>query len=184
MVKFSPILIASLMTVSVASEAGFLSGSVYEEVGNEYGIDPVLLYAVSLTESGFSLKGKKLIKPWPWTLAYPGGAFFAATKKDAELELKRLQSLGISSIDVGLMQVNLRWNGHLTKDKDVFDPKTNLRIGSEILRKALASSPGDLADGIGRYHTWTANSRQAGYALKVLRTYKRIKALDKEIKEG
>lgn len=184
MSKLGSIITAGLMTFSVASEAGFLSGSVYEEIGNEYGIDPVLLYAVSLTESGFAVNGKKQIKPWPWTLAYPGGAFFAATKRDAELELKRLQSLGISSIDVGLMQVNLRWNSHLTKDKDVFDPKTNLRIGSEILRKALTSSPGDLVDGIGRYHTWTANSRQAGYALKVLRTYKRIKSLEKNTKEG
>ena len=35
--------------------SNFLTGSIYERIANEVGLDPLLLYSVSISESGFSM---------------------------------------------------------------------------------------------------------------------------------
>lgn len=165
-------------TLFIAANSAFasfnLKGSIYETVANEVGLDPLLLYSVSMTESGFSPENSHYKQPWPWTICSADGSFFAATKKDAENEVRRLKSLGFKSVDVGLMQVNLLWHGTKLKQDDLFDPLHNLRVGARILKKALDSADGDLVTGIGRYHNWSSGYRQARYALQVLRTYKSL----------
>ncbi len=164
-----------LLTACSCAAATPVSGTLFETVGQEYSIDPLLLYSISLTESGFKVNGSGNTKPWAWTLCYPGGSFYADTKEDAYLELARLKHQGIRLVDVGLMQINLHWNSHLIEeDMDVFDPLTNLRLGAQVLREALESTP-SLARGVGRFHTWKDSRRQAAYAYKVLSTYKRLK---------
>lgn len=34
--------------------SNFLAGSIYERIANEVGLDPLLLYSVSISESGFA----------------------------------------------------------------------------------------------------------------------------------
>ena len=173
----SLVLIGSL---SSASEAKFLQNTIYDQVAQEHGLDPILLYSVSLRESGFSPASKRSFQqPWPWAICYEGGSFFAKNKKEAEHKLRELKNSGYTSIDVGLMQINLLWHkDKIAPNTDIFDPLTNLRIGAKILKNALNSCKGDLVTGIGRYHTWTANRRQAGYVVKVLSTYKQISKLN------
>ena len=118
-------------------------------------LDPLLLYSVSISESGFAPANKKVKQPWPWAVCSSQGSFFAASKKDAEIEVARLKKMGIKSVDVGLMQVNLLWHSNKINHKEMFDP-------------------GDLVTGIGRYHNWSDSGRQARYALKVLKTYKQL----------
>lgn len=166
-----------LLSAGHAASGTALSGTIFEEVGKEFAIDPALLYAVSLCESGFKAAGDEKRRPWPWTLRYPGGALYAASKKDAELELQRLRRLGVASIDAGLMQINLRWHRDRIKDADILDPATNLRFGARILKEALNSAPENLALGIARFHSWTDAERQRNYSTRVLRTYRRLKDL-------
>lgn len=168
-------LLAGMLSAGQNAYAASLSGTIFEQVGEDVAIDPLLLYAVALCESGFKPAGSDRARPWPWTLRYPGGALYAESKKDALLELKRLNSLGIDSIDAGLMQINLRWHRKLTEGADIFDPETNLRTGARILKDTLNSAPGNLALGIGRFHTWVNSEKQTEYSLKVLRTYRRLK---------
>ena len=154
--------------------SNFLTGSIYERIANEVGLDPLLLYSVSISESGFAPTNKKVKQPWPWAVCSSQGSFFAASKKDAEIEVARLKKMGIKSVDVGLMQVNLLWHSNKINHKEMFDPEINLRTGAKILKKALDSASGDLVTGIGRYHNWSDSGRQARYALKVLKTYKQL----------
>lgn len=164
-----------MLVISGAHASDFLTGSIYEQVGAEEGIDPILLYSVSLRESGFTPANTGLTQPWPWALCFNGRSFYGSTKKEAEKEMAYLRKAGLTNIDVGLMQVNLRWHSaSLKPGEDIFDPLTNLRIGARILKSALDSASGDLVTGIGRYHSWRDSTRQANYALGVLKTYKKI----------
>ena len=40
--------------------SNFLTGSIYERIANEVGLDPLLLYSVSISESGFVPANKKV----------------------------------------------------------------------------------------------------------------------------
>lgn len=117
--------------------SNFLAGSIYERIANEVGLDPLLLYSVSISESGFAPAHKKVKQPWPWAVCSSQGSFFAASKKDAEIEVARLKKMGIKSVDVGLMQVNLLWHSNKIDHKEMFDPEINLRTGAKILKKHL-----------------------------------------------
>jgi soluble lytic murein transglycosylase-like protein len=39
--------------------SNFLTGSIYERIANEVGLDPLLLYSISISESGFAPAIKK-----------------------------------------------------------------------------------------------------------------------------
>lgn len=152
----------------------FLKKSVFEKVALESGIDALLLYSVAITESAASA-GRNLAAPHKYALrsddlvAYPKNKD-EALKTLAEWRKKR------TSIDVGLMQINLRWHGHrVDNPNELFNPETNLRVASQILIEAMKSSPFDVVTAIGRYHTWD-KIRGEKYANRVLAVYRELKA--------
>ena len=67
-----------------------------------------LLHAVSLTESGRWHDKAQAAIAWPWTITAGGKGKYFRTKAKALDEVKRLQSQGISNIDVGCMQKRAR----------------------------------------------------------------------------
>ena len=70
--------------------------------------------------------------------------------------------------------MNIRWHGHrVDRLESLLDPKTNLGVGAAILKEALASAPGDLTTGIGRYHS-TRPERAKAYARTVLSLYRHL----------
>ncbi|MFZ6765060.1 transglycosylase SLT domain-containing protein [Pseudoroseomonas sp. WGS1072] len=146
-----------------------LHGTIWEEAANRAGVaDPLLLYAISLVEAGRSA-GSGRIAPWPWTVRTPNGPVFAESREAAELLLRTLPR--DSNSDIGLMQVNLRHNGHLAASvEDLLDPASNLRIAASILRRAMDSIPLDPVLGVGRYHSWT-EWRAREYGTLVWATY-------------
>lgn len=139
-----------LLSTTTAPKALELTGTGWEQAAMQAGLDPLMLYAVALTESGrVSEKGQ--IKPWPWTLNIEGRAHFTDTRKEAAALLAAHRG---KSMDVGLLQVNTRWHGHRIDDVEaLLEPAINLEIGASILEDALTSAPGDLTAGIGRYHS-------------------------------
>ena len=145
-----------------------LDGTVWESAARTEGnLDPLLLYAIALTESGRA-DGEGKIKPWPWALNVEGKAFFAGTREEAA---ELLETYRGRSVDVGLLQVNTRWHGHRVQDLvHLLDPETNLTVGARILKEALDASPGDLTAGIGRYHSGRQD-RARRYARIVVRIY-------------
>ena len=83
-----------------------LNGTVWESAARTEGnLDPLLLYAIALTESGRA-DGEGKIKPWPWALNVEGKALFAGTREEAA---ELLETYRGQSVDVGLLQVNTRW---------------------------------------------------------------------------
>ncbi len=156
------------LLATTAVKALDLSGTEWDRAAATADIDPLMLYAVALTESGRASPGGG-IAPWPWTLNVAGRAHFAETREAAATLLAEHPG---KSVDVGLLQVNTHWHGHRIADIEaLLDPAVNLEIGAAILEEAIESAPGDLSTGIGRYHSSRPEHAEP-YARAVLSFYR------------
>lgn len=161
------ILIGTLVTPN-AVNAFSLQGTVWSEAAGV--VDPQLLYAVALAESKKVVNGQ--VRPWPWTVNTNGKGYYFDTRDEAETFVDNLVAKGVKSIDVGPLQINLRWNGHRVKNhNDLFDLPTAVRVGADILKEAMNSSPNDKALAVGRYHNWQDDRRARNYGVKVLQYF-------------
>jgi soluble lytic murein transglycosylase-like protein len=162
------VLLASLLSCAGAGDARALdlSATRWEAVAQRHGVEPLVLYGVALQESR-RLRGENLISPWPWTLRSPEGPRFYDSKDAAVAELRELLTR-YRNIDVGLMQVNLQWHGHRASPDALLDAGMNLEVAAGILATAIASAPGDLELGIGRYHHWRSEAVARAYGRRVL----------------
>ena len=150
-----------------------LRDTAWAEAAAPYDLDPALLYAIALMESGRPRAGG--LAPWPWTLWLPGqGGVFLETREQA---LSTLRASSSTAVDVGLMQVNLRANGHRVRNpEELLEPERNLEIAAVILSEALATAPGDLELGIGRYHS-PDEARARDYGRTVLTIWRGLQQL-------
>lgn len=154
-----------------------LSGTIFDTAAQAYDLDPLLVYSVALAESA-SGRGNGSISPWPWTLRVPGLPFYAKSEDQAKEKLVEFQEKYGRAIDVGFMQVNIRWNGHRVESPvDLLDPVTNVMVGAEVLSEAIKSSPNDLELGVGRYHNWQDEIRARNYGSRVLAIYRNLSEL-------
>lgn len=175
--RYNALTAGMLVLVSPFAFSFNLSNTLFEKAGTKYGLDPLLIYSVALAESA-SGRGKGYISPWAWTLRSPSVAFYANDQEKAEHKLSEFISTYGDSIDVGYMQINIKWHGSRVNNyNDLLDPETNIFLGSEILKTAISSAPGDPSLGIGRYHHWADENRSREYGNRVLRIYEGLKQL-------
>ncbi|WP_024608507.1 lytic transglycosylase domain-containing protein [Pseudoalteromonas sp. TAB23] len=178
--KLTLISIAFTFASSSFSVSAFdLSGTEFASAAKRYNLDPILLYSVALAESA-SGRGNEKISPWPWTLRTIKEPFYALNQNQAVTRLTQLlkEKGSKTSVDIGLMQINLFWHGHRVKTPvDLLDPVINLDTGAQILSETIASASGDLELGIGRYHNWKDHVRSRAYGRRVLSIYNQIKTL-------
>lgn len=156
-----------------------LSRTNWSKTAERYGLDPYVLYAVALIESAKISDGKAY--PWPWALNEGGKASYPTTSAGAIKRINEQMESGRKNIDVGLMQVNLRWHGNRVPSIDhLIDPATNIDIGAQILAESMASVPNDTALGIGRYHAWSDRLEAYRYGQRVLNLAGRLKIDDRK----
>ena len=155
----------------------FLRDTAWWGVAEQRHLDPYILYAVALVES--AKVSRRVAKPWPWALNRQGRAFIPSSLTEAKDILGGSLAKGVRSIDVGLMQVNVRWQGHrVGKPEELLDPATNLRVGADILAESIGSAPGNLVLGIGRYHAgFQDEARAYRYGRRVLAVARQIRRL-------
>jgi len=174
---FGLVLSLCATTRTQASSGLNLHGTPISEAARRHGVDPLLVYAVALVESA-KAQNKSQVRPWPWALSSPDGGVYAASKQEATSALERLSKMHGKNVDVGLMQVNLRWHGHKVKNAtDLLDMQTNLDVACAILSEAISSAPGDLSLGIGRYHHWKDEQRARDYGQRVIGIWQKLQAL-------
>jgi len=111
--KFRALLFGLVLSLCATTQAQAysglnLQGTPISEAARRHGIDPLLVYAVALVESA-KAQNRTQVRPWPWTLSSPDGGVYAASKQEATSVLERLSKAHGKNVDVGLMQVNLRW---------------------------------------------------------------------------
>ncbi len=116
---------------------------------------PGLLHAIGLVESGRRDPRTGERRPWPWTVSAEGIGTYYANKADAITAVQALQARGISSIDVGCMQVNLFYHPTAFRSLDeAFDPAPNARYAARFLT-ALYARTRDWPAAAAAYHSFT-----------------------------
>lgn len=102
-----------------------------------------------------------------------GYSLFPQSATEAQELLDQLIKL-TPDVGIGLMQVHYRYHRkrYSVTPADLLDPRANITIGCDILRRAL-KQPGGLAQRIGRYNARSRDKRLV-YAQKVLAALKYI----------
>lgn len=134
-----------------------------------------LLAAIGLTESGRVVARKRTV--WPWTVNAEGAGHYFESKEDAIAFVEDLQADGVTSIDVGCMQINLKHHADAFANlDDAFDPATNVEYGAEF----LTSLKGELRTwlkAVRRYHSATPEKGEA-YGERVMANWDAAKGGD------
>lgn len=145
------------------------------------GVDPLLLYALTLVESNDTAPSRGIAKgsvaPWPYTLREPSRAYRYDTKEEA-LEAAKEILLRTEVLDIGWAQVNWRWHKENVRSlEDLLDPLYNLQYASQYLQESMALAPNDPALGIGYYHIRANKDRARNYGERVLAVKRNLETL-------
>lgn len=139
---------------------------VYER---SFTIPQGLLTAISLVESGRQGIADHTVA-WPWTINVNGQGRYFETKDEAVAETRKLLDSGQRSIDVGCMQINLRYHPNAFRSiEDAFDPATNVAYGAQYLA-SLHRLQGSWAKAVERYHS-SDDGRREQYRERVIATW-------------
>ena len=116
---------------------------------------PGLLHAIGLVESGRRDPRTGQRRPWPWTVSAEGVGTYYASKADAIAAVELLRDRGITSVDVGCMQVNLFYHpAAFATLADAFDPAINARYAARFLHD-LYGRTRDWPAAAAAYHSFT-----------------------------
>ncbi|HLN23209.1 MAG TPA: lytic transglycosylase domain-containing protein [Patescibacteria group bacterium] len=123
--------------------AGFACASHFPAAERAQGIPSGLLSSIAQVESGVN----------PWAINAEGEGHIFATKAEAIAEVRRLQASGVRSIDVGCMQINLKYHPTAFASLDeAFDPAHNVAYAARFLHDLQETSE-SWDDAVARYHS-------------------------------
>jgi len=169
---FIAITTALLLSVTAEASSKFsksidLCKTASHAAERKYGIPQNLLRAISLTESGRWNEKDKANIAWPWTVASGKAGEFFPTKSEAIRYVKSLQAKGIKNIDVGCMQINLRYHPEAFNNlNEAFDPYKNTNYAGDFLSRLFKETKSWTA-AAGRYHS-SEPTKNMYYREKVL----------------
>ncbi len=107
-----------------------------DKAEKNYQIKSNLLQTIASVESGRwnAQAGKRVA--WPWTVHANGKGRYYKSKAEAIAAVKDMQQKGITNIDVGCMQINLKYHGKAFANlEEAFDPEKNVAYSAKFLRK-------------------------------------------------
>lgn len=140
----------------------------------KYGIKEHLLQTISSVETGHWGDENGKFVSWPWTINANGTGYHFKTKAEAVAKVKSLQAKGITSIDVGCMQVSLKYHGTAFDSiEDALDPEINMEYSAKFLSKLYARR-GDWQKAAMAYHS-KAPSRGLRYKNRLVSRFEQIK---------
>ena len=120
-----------------------------------HGIPTGFLLAIGRVESGRLDPQSGNVQPWPWTIDINAKGTFFDSRMDAVAFVEAAQQVGIQSIDVGCMQVNLLQHPNaFSTVSDAFDPVINANYAARFLVD-LEHESGDWVTAAGLYHSRT-----------------------------
>jgi hypothetical protein len=151
--------VAVLLASSVASVGETNPAAMCEAaIGNaerRYGLPPHLLASIGLVETGRPDAGTGRVRPWPWSVQANNVGHYFATKAEAVKWVQDAEVQGISSIDVGCLQVNLYFHATAFDALDnAFDPTLNVDYAARFLTQ-LHTETNDWVQATGFYHSRT-----------------------------
>jgi len=138
------------------------------EAEKRYGLPENLLLALGLQEAGYqSAEGLTI---WPWSVNAAGEGRRFKSRAAAINYVYQKQAEGIESIDIGCLQINLRWHPDAFPGvAEGFDPQRNINYAARFLSELYAES-GDWWLAAGRYHSHSPEP-QGRYLAGLKRNY-------------
>ena len=128
-------------------------GSAITVAATRHHLPEGLLQAIAETESGRYDPRSNARIPWPWTVTARGTGRFFATKADAIVYVRDLWANGITSIDVGCLQVNLHYHpAAFATLAQAFDPSTNADYAATFLTTLHRPDAG-WSEAVADYHS-------------------------------
>ncbi|OAN50861.1 murein transglycosylase [Paramagnetospirillum marisnigri] len=135
-----------------------------------YGIPQALLHSISIVESGRYDAGHRAVIAWPWTVMAEGQGRYFPSKAEAVAEVRKLKARGVQNIDVGCMQVNLRYHPTAFANlEEAFEPSANIGYAARFL-KGLFDATGHWPTAASYYHSQTP-SLAAIYREKLMKVW-------------
>lgn len=130
-------------------------GSAITAAEKVRGTAPGLLGAIGLVESGRTDPRTRVRAPWPWTVNAEGIGTYYPGKAEAIRAVQALQARGVTSVDVGCMQVNLLHHPTAFRSLDeAFDPAANALYAAGFLTR-LYARVGTWPGAAAAYHSFT-----------------------------
>lgn len=133
---------------------------------DRYGIPNNLLLAIGLQETGRNVDGALTV--WPYAANAAGTGKYFGSRSEAVRWVSAKRRSGVRSVDVGCMQINLRWHPDAFDSvREGYDPRVNVDYAARLLRDRFDRS-GDWLQAAGTYHSFTPRHRDR--YIKSLRT--------------
>ena len=124
---------------------------------DRYGIPGNLLLGIGLQEAGTRRGGRLTV--WPWAVNAAGEGRLFDTREAAMAWVRARRAAGVRSIDVGCLQINLRWHPDaFAALEDGFDPRRNADYAARFLL-SLYRRTGSWTLAAGSYHSFTPARR-------------------------
>ena len=141
--------------------------TVCEEIAKkvEYkrGLPENILTSIALVEAGRKYTNGEIMS-WPWSLNHAGTSLFFDNKSDALKYLKQNISKTFKNIDVGCMQVNVKWHSkNFDSFENMLDPLKNIQYAASFLAD-LKRKHGSWEKAIKYYHSSTTKLNVKYYA--------------------
>ena len=129
-----------------------------------------IMQAISLAESGRWDKSSRSRFAWPWTVTAHGKGRFYRSKAAAIAAVRRLKADGVKNIDVGCMQVNLKYHPKAFATLDqAFDPVADAHYAASLFAKLRASTR-SITRAVAHYHSKTRRYNRP-YTKKVVKLW-------------
>ena len=177
-IAFLVTVLLSFKGVAYYEETCLIETKFYER---KYDIQPSLLTAISVVETGRWNADKGENTPWPWTINAEGKGMFFASKKEAIEAVRNLQRQGVESIDVGCMQINLKYHPDAFKDlEEAFEPSKNVDYGARFL-KSLYERHSSWFVAARHYHS-ALDEKNVSYGSKILTAFQNLSGNTKNLK--
>lgn len=117
------------------------------------GIPAGLLSSIALAESGRWRDAHTATIAWPWTVMAEGKGRFFQSRAKAEAALRELADRSVTNVDVGCMQVNMRYHGDaFASSGAALDPARNVAYAADFLLR-LKRRHGTWVQAVGHYHS-------------------------------
>lgn len=168
-------LVAVAMSTTPVRAVGLdFDQSAWARAAGPHGLDPALLYALTLVESRRTV-GAGRVGPWPWVIRTPTGGYWFNSRARAERGLRAvLAKWPAKRVDVGVAQVNVGWHRDRFGDPmRLLELEYNLHVAAGILADAIDSTR-DTVLGVGRYHHWASEARSRAYGRRVWWKYRDV----------
>ncbi len=157
----------SLGTLAEGSDADLCDQSI-EQVAALSLVPREVIYKIARLESGRRLDGRYI--SWPWSLNNSGKGYFLKDSSTALSTLAKLRAQGKKNIDVGCMQLNVRWHSEFFNSlEQMMNPFDNVRYAAHYLEQ-LYKETGSWEKAVKFYH-----SRNAKFNTVYYRKYKEMK---------